>query len=41
MSAWCIFSSLGFYPVTPGSNKYAIGSPLIEETTIKLDNGKK
>ena len=29
MSAWYIFSSLGFYPVTPGSNQYIIGSPLI------------
>ena len=27
-SAWYIFSSLGFYPVTPGSDQYVIGSPL-------------
>lgn len=40
MSAWYIFSSLGFYPVLPGSADYAIGSPLVEEATIQLDNGK-
>jgi predicted alpha-1,2-mannosidase len=41
MSAWYIFSSLGFYPVTPGSPLYAIGSPLVKEAKIHLDNGKK
>ena len=40
MSAWYIFSSLGFYPVTPGSADYALGSPLVEEAKIHLDNGK-
>ena len=40
MSAWYIFSSLGFYPVTPGSNQYIIGSPLFEKATINLENGK-
>ncbi|MDO6811656.1 GH92 family glycosyl hydrolase [Tenacibaculum soleae] len=40
MSAWYIFSSLGFYPVTPGSPNYAIGSPNIKEATIYLENGK-
>jgi predicted alpha-1,2-mannosidase len=40
MSAWYIFSSLGFYPVTPGSSDYALGSPLVEEATIHLENGK-
>jgi len=40
MSAWYIFSSLGFYPVTPGSSDYALGSPLVKEATIHLDNGK-
>ena len=40
MSAWYIFSSLGFYPVTPGSPDYAIGSPLIKEALIHLNNGK-
>tara|TARA_R110002126_G_scaffold291243_1_gene451296 strand:- start:31486 stop:34377 length:2892 start_codon:yes stop_codon:yes gene_type:complete len=40
MSAWYIFSSLGFYPVTPGSNQYIIGSPLFEKASINLENGK-
>ncbi|MEZ4798132.1 MAG: GH92 family glycosyl hydrolase [Flavobacteriaceae bacterium] len=40
MSAWYIFSSLGFYPVTPGSSDYALGSPLVKEAKIHLDNGK-
>lgn len=40
MSAWYIFSSLGFYPVTPGSNQYIIGSPLFEKATINLESGK-
>ena len=40
MSAWYIFSALGFYPVTPGSNDYAIGSPLIKNAIINLENGK-
>ncbi|MCA1591928.1 MAG: GH92 family glycosyl hydrolase [Acidobacteria bacterium] len=36
MSAWYIFSALGFYPVTPGSTLYAIGTPLFERATILL-----
>ncbi len=40
MSAWYIFSALGFYPVAPGSNEYALGSPLVNRATIKLENGK-
>lgn len=40
MSAWYIFSSLGFYPVTPASNQYIIGSPLFEKATINLESGK-
>lgn len=40
MSAWYIFSSLGFYPVTPGSNQYIIGAPLFDKATINLENGK-
>ncbi|MEA3504987.1 MAG: GH92 family glycosyl hydrolase [Bacteroidota bacterium] len=40
MSAWYIFSSLGFYPVTPGSPNYALGSPLVKEAIIHLNNGK-
>ncbi|WP_167613380.1 GH92 family glycosyl hydrolase [Maribellus sediminis] len=40
MSAWYIFSSLGFYPVLPGSDEYALGSPMVKSATLKLDNGK-
>ena len=40
MSAWYIFSALGFYPVTPGSGYYALGSPLVKEAVIHLENGK-
>jgi len=38
MSAWYVFSAMGFYPVTPGSNLYSIGTPLFDEVTIKLDD---
>ncbi len=40
MSAWYIFSSLGFYPVFPASQIYVLGSPLYEKATIKLPNNK-
>ncbi|KQO22348.1 sugar hydrolase [Flavobacterium sp. Leaf82] len=40
MSAWYIFSSLGFYPVAPGSDEYALGSPLVKKATFNLENGK-
>ena len=40
MSAWYVFSSLGFYPVTPGSSSYAIGSPLVKDAIIHLNTGK-
>ncbi|SDL81856.1 alpha-1,2-mannosidase, putative [Catalinimonas alkaloidigena] len=40
MSAWYIFSSLGFYPVTPGSSDYALGSPLVKRAVLHLENGK-
>ena len=36
MSAWYIFSAMGFYPVAPGQNVFAIGTPLFEEVTINL-----
>ncbi|MCH2216165.1 MAG: GH92 family glycosyl hydrolase [Flavobacteriales bacterium] len=41
MSAWYVFSALGFYPVTPGSNHYIIGTPLMEKATVKLENGNQ
>jgi len=40
MSAWYIFSALGFYPVAPGSTEYSIGSPLVKSASIQLPNGK-
>ena len=40
MSAWYLFSALGFYPVAPGSDQYALGSPAIKTAAIKLENGK-
>lgn len=40
MSAWYIFSALGFYPVLPGSNEYQLGSPLVKSAKIILENGK-
>ncbi|WP_341900032.1 GH92 family glycosyl hydrolase [Fluviicola taffensis] len=39
MSAWYIFSSLGFYPVCPGSDDYILGSPLVQTAKIHLENG--
>ena len=41
MSAWGVFSSLGFYPLQMGSPEYAIGSPLFTKATVNLENGKK
>ncbi|MBV4358336.1 GH92 family glycosyl hydrolase [Pinibacter aurantiacus] len=40
MSAWYIFTTLGFYPVAPGSDQYAIGSPAIDGAVLHLENGK-
>jgi len=40
MSAWYVFSSLGFYPVTPGNNQYTIGTPTVKKAMIYLENGK-
>jgi len=40
MSAWFLFSSMGFYPVAPGSDQYALGSPAIKTAILKLENGK-
>jgi len=41
MSAWYVFSALGFYPVNPSNGIYCIGSPLFKSATIKLGNGKR
>jgi predicted alpha-1,2-mannosidase len=41
MSAFVVFSSMGFYPVTPGLPVYTIGSPVFSKITISLENGKR
>jgi predicted alpha-1,2-mannosidase len=41
MSAWYIFSALGFYPLQMGSPQYAVGSPLFKKATVNLENGRK
>ncbi|MBK8610508.1 MAG: GH92 family glycosyl hydrolase [Chitinophagaceae bacterium] len=40
MSAWYVLSALGFYPVTPGTTDYIIGTPLFSSAAIHLENGK-
>ncbi len=40
MSAWYLFSALGFYPVAPGSDRYALGSPVVKSAVLRLENGK-
>jgi len=41
MSAWYVFSSLGFYPMDPVSGQYELGAPLFDKATIKLTSGRK
>ncbi len=40
MSAWYIFSAMGFYPVNPASGLYVIGSPLLKHVVLNLASGK-
>lgn len=40
MSAWYVFTALGFYPVAPASNEYVIGRPFVRRATLHLPNGK-
>ncbi|WP_407077744.1 GH92 family glycosyl hydrolase [Streptomyces phytohabitans] len=40
MSAWYVFSSLGFYPLVMGEPEYAVGSPLFTKATVHLENGE-
>jgi predicted alpha-1,2-mannosidase len=40
LCSWYVFSAMGFYPVTPGSGTYAIGSPFFESVKIQLPGGK-
>lgn len=39
MSAWYIFSSMGFYPVTPGTDQYVLGAPYLPYMKVTLENG--
>ncbi|MFV0269403.1 MAG: GH92 family glycosyl hydrolase [Draconibacterium sp.] len=38
-SAWYVFSSMGFYPVCPGTDEYVLGAPLFNKVTLQLENG--
>ena len=40
MSSFVVFSQMGFYPVTPGSPTYNIGSPMFTDVKVNLGNGK-
>ncbi|MGJ1234763.1 MULTISPECIES: GH92 family glycosyl hydrolase [Sphingobacterium] len=40
MSAFVVFSQMGFYPVTPGLTSYSIGSPFFQKVSMQLPNGK-
>ncbi|MDO5607696.1 MAG: GH92 family glycosyl hydrolase [Capnocytophaga sp.] len=40
-SAWYVFSALGFYPVTPATDEYIIGSPLFKKVTLQMPSGKQ
>ncbi len=41
MSAWMIFTALGFYPVAPGSDEYVLGRPFVDHATLNLPNGRR
>ncbi|MEG3152087.1 GH92 family glycosyl hydrolase [Sphingomonas sp. ZT3P38] len=41
MSAWLVFTTLGFYPVAPGSDEYVIGRPFLDRAVLNLPNGKR
>ncbi len=41
MSAWYVFSALGFYPVNPANGVYVIGSPLVDRAVLTAPGGKK
>lgn len=40
MSAWFLFSAMGFYPVTPATNMYAIGTPAFDKASMRLESGR-
>lgn len=41
MSAWYVFTALGFYPVNPANGAYVFGTPLVKDASIELSGGKK
>lgn len=41
LSAWYVFSAIGFYPVAPGQNIYVTGSPVFDKVTIRLEDGNQ
>ena len=41
MSAWLVFTALGFYPVAPGSNEYVIGRPFVDRAEMTLPGGAR
>jgi predicted alpha-1,2-mannosidase len=41
MSAWLVFTALGFYPVAPGTGEYVIGRPFVDRATLTLPGGKR
>jgi predicted alpha-1,2-mannosidase len=41
MSAWFVFTAMGFYPVAPASNEYVVGRPFVERVALNLPNGKR
>jgi predicted alpha-1,2-mannosidase len=41
MSAWLVFTAMGFYPVAPGSLQYVIGRPFVDRAALRLPNGKR
>jgi predicted alpha-1,2-mannosidase len=41
MSAWLVYTMIGFYPVCPATDQYVMGVPMFEKTTVNLENGKK
>ena len=40
MSAWYVFSAMGFYPVCPGSGEFVLGAPFLPESTLTLEDGR-
>lgn len=41
MSAWYIFSAMGFYPMNPASGEFVLGAPQVKSASINVGNGKR